>query len=60
MLFLASDRKNWLVLEERDDFVMDKEQVFQAICDSGLLAVVRAKDADQAIKIAEACRLGGS
>lgn len=59
MLFLASDRKNWLVLEERDDFVMDKEQVFQAICDSGLLAVVRAKDADQAIKIAEACRLGG-
>ncbi len=38
---------------------MDKEQVFQKLCDGGLVAVVRAKDAEQAIKITEACIAGG-
>ena len=38
---------------------MDKEQVFNKMCDGGLIAVVRAKDSEQAIKIAEACKEGG-
>lgn len=38
---------------------MDKEQVFNKMCDGGLVAVVRAKDGEQAIKITEACIAGG-
>lgn len=38
---------------------MDKEQVFNAMCDGGLVAVVRAKDSEQAMKITEACIAGG-
>lgn len=38
---------------------MDKEQVFNKMCEGGLVAVVRAKDSEQAIKITEACIAGG-
>ncbi len=38
---------------------MDKEQVMLKMCEGGLVAVVRAKDSEQAIKIAEACKAGG-
>ncbi len=38
---------------------MDKEQVMLKLCEGGLVAVVRAKDSEQAIKIAEACKAGG-
>jgi 2-dehydro-3-deoxyphosphogluconate aldolase/(4S)-4-hydroxy-2-oxoglutarate aldolase len=38
---------------------MDKEQVIQIIRDCGLVAVVRAKDGDDARRIADACIAGG-
>lgn len=38
---------------------MDKEQVFNKMCEGGLVAVVRANDSEQAIKITEACIAGG-
>ena len=38
---------------------MDKEKVITRICDAGIVAVVRAKDAEQAIKITDACIEGG-
>ncbi len=38
---------------------MDKEQVLSKMCDGGLVAVVRAKDSEQAMKITEACIAGG-
>ena len=38
---------------------MDKEQVFTKMCEGGLVAVVRAKDSEQALKITEACVKGG-
>ncbi len=37
---------------------MDKEQIITKICDSGIVAVVRADDAEQAISIANACMEG--
>jgi 2-dehydro-3-deoxyphosphogluconate aldolase/(4S)-4-hydroxy-2-oxoglutarate aldolase len=39
---------------------MDRTQVIGSLAASGLIAVVRASDADQALKIAEACRQGGA
>ena len=38
---------------------MDKEQVLSKLTESGLVAVVRAKSAEEAIKIADACLEGG-
>ncbi|NLP47331.1 MAG: bifunctional 2-keto-4-hydroxyglutarate aldolase/2-keto-3-deoxy-6-phosphogluconate aldolase [Clostridiales bacterium] len=38
---------------------MDKEVVLKKICDSGLVAVVRAGTADEALRIADACLQGG-
>lgn len=38
---------------------MKKEQVLQKLADCGLVAVVRAKDADDCLRIAEACIQGG-
>ncbi|MBR5236749.1 MAG: bifunctional 2-keto-4-hydroxyglutarate aldolase/2-keto-3-deoxy-6-phosphogluconate aldolase [Clostridia bacterium] len=38
---------------------MDKEKIITKICDTGIVAVVRANDAEQAIKIADACIEGG-
>jgi len=38
---------------------MDKEEVLRTIRSCGLVAVVRAKDGDDARRIAEACILGG-
>ena len=38
---------------------MDKEKIITKICDTGIVAVVRANDAQQAIKIADACIEGG-
>ena len=38
---------------------MDKEQVLSKLTESGLVAVVRAKSAEEAIKIADACLKGG-
>ncbi len=38
---------------------MDKEKIITKICDSGIVAVVRANDADQAMRIADACIEGG-
>ena len=38
---------------------MDKERVLQIIQECGVVAVVRAKTSDEALKIAEACRAGG-
>lgn len=39
---------------------MNRHNVIQRIEESGLIAVVRASDAEQALRIAEACRLGGA
>ena len=38
---------------------MEKEQVLTKMTDSGLVAVVRAKDAEEAIRISDACLEGG-
>ena len=38
---------------------MRKLQVVQRVCESGLVAVVRAESADQALRIADACAEGG-
>lgn len=38
---------------------MDKEQVLSRIVEGGLVAVVRAKSSEQALKIADACMKGG-
>lgn len=38
---------------------MDKEQVIQKMTETGLVAVVRAKNAEEAIKISDACLAGG-
>ena len=38
---------------------MDKEQVLSKLTESGLVAVVRAKSSEEAIKIADACLEGG-
>ena len=38
---------------------MDKEQVITKICDVGIVAVVRAEDAEQAVRITDACIEGG-
>ncbi len=38
---------------------MDKEKIITKICESGIVAVVRANDSEQAIKIADACIEGG-
>lgn len=38
---------------------MDKEMVLSKLTESGLVAVVRAKSAEEAIKIADACLEGG-
>lgn len=38
---------------------MEKQQVLQRITDCGVVAVVRAKDGEQALKIARACLAGG-
>jgi len=38
---------------------MEKEKIIQSICDSGLVAVVRATSGEQAIRISEACIEGG-
>lgn len=40
-------------------FKMEKEKVLQKMTDAGLVAVVRAKDAEEAIKISDACLEGG-
>ncbi len=39
--------------------MMDKEKVISRICDSGIVAVVRAENSDQARKITDACLEGG-
>ncbi len=39
---------------------MDPSQVIAGLESSGLIAVVRATSSDQALKIAEACRMGGA
>jgi len=38
---------------------MDKEKVITRICDAGIVAVVRAKDSDEAMRITDACIEGG-
>lgn len=38
---------------------MDKEKVITRICDAGIVAVVRANDAEQAMRITDACIEGG-
>lgn len=38
---------------------MGKQQVLERVCKSGLVAVVRAENGDQAKRIAEACLAGG-
>ena len=38
---------------------MEKEKVLQKMTDAGLVAVVRANTADEAIRIADACLEGG-
>ena len=38
---------------------MQKEQIIQGIKDGGLVAVVRAENSEQAIRITEACIVGG-
>lgn len=38
---------------------MDKEKILSKMTEAGLVAVVRAKDADEAVKIADACLAGG-
>src|SRR5215831_4587929 len=39
---------------------MLKVQVLSRICDSGLIAVIRAAAADEAVRIADACAAGGA
>jgi len=39
--------------------IMDKEIIISKICETGLVAVVRAESSDQAKRIAEACIAGG-
>jgi 2-dehydro-3-deoxyphosphogluconate aldolase / (4S)-4-hydroxy-2-oxoglutarate aldolase len=39
---------------------MLKVQVLSRICDSGLIAVIRASAADEAVRIADACAAGGA
>ncbi len=39
--------------------MMDKEKVITRICDAGIVAVVRAKDSDEAMRITDACIEGG-
>jgi 2-dehydro-3-deoxyphosphogluconate aldolase/(4S)-4-hydroxy-2-oxoglutarate aldolase len=43
----------------KEAFLMDKEKVITKICDSGIVAVVRAESSEQARKIADACIEGG-
>ena len=38
---------------------MDKEKILTKLTDAGLVAVVRAKDGEEAIKISDACLEGG-
>ncbi len=38
---------------------MDKEKVITRICDAGIVAVVRAKDSEEAMRITDACIEGG-
>ncbi len=38
---------------------MDKEKVITRICDAGIVAVVRAENADEAMRITDACIEGG-
>ena len=38
---------------------MEKSKVLQKLTDCGLVAVVRAKDAEEAIRISDACLEGG-
>ncbi|HRT82542.1 MAG TPA: bifunctional 2-keto-4-hydroxyglutarate aldolase/2-keto-3-deoxy-6-phosphogluconate aldolase, partial [Oscillospiraceae bacterium] len=38
---------------------MDKELVLERICQSGVVAVVRAQSPDRALRIAQACLEGG-
>ncbi|MBR5156566.1 MAG: bifunctional 2-keto-4-hydroxyglutarate aldolase/2-keto-3-deoxy-6-phosphogluconate aldolase [Clostridia bacterium] len=38
---------------------MDKEKVITRICDAGIVAVVRAENADEAMRITDACMEGG-
>ena len=38
---------------------MDKEKVITRICDAGIVAVVRASDSEQAMRITDACIEGG-
>jgi len=38
---------------------LNKEMILTKICQSGIVAVVRAKDAEQAVRIADACIEGG-
>lgn len=38
---------------------MEKNEVIKKICDCGVVAVVRAKNAEEGLKIAEACAAGG-
>src|SRR5579871_5846126 len=39
---------------------MLKHEVLGRICDSGLIAVIRAANPEDAVRIAEACRAGGA
>lgn len=38
---------------------MEKEKIIQKMCDAGLVAVVRAENADKAVRISDACLSGG-
>ena len=38
---------------------MDKEKVITRICDAGIVAVVRAENAEKAMRITDACIEGG-
>ena len=38
---------------------MDKEKVITRICDAGIVAVVRAENAETAMRITDACIEGG-
>jgi 2-dehydro-3-deoxyphosphogluconate aldolase / (4S)-4-hydroxy-2-oxoglutarate aldolase len=40
--------------------LMLKRDVLGQICDSGLIAVIRADDPEEAVRIADACRAGGA
>jgi 2-dehydro-3-deoxyphosphogluconate aldolase/(4S)-4-hydroxy-2-oxoglutarate aldolase len=39
--------------------LIEKDQLISRICAAGLVAVIRAESTDEALKITEACRLGG-